>query len=122
MRHNAADDEVTRAHVRNRAALGRTPLRHQLRRSGSGPDERDYAAAGDQARPGDRAAVEIHTARGKTPLKRTGELLLKLDKSRGGGPGYGLYLAKRVIEGQGGSITVESGPGEGSSFCLMIPR
>src|SRR5205823_10341006 len=78
MRHNAADDEVTRAHVRNRAALGRTPLRHQLRRSGSGPDERDYAAAGDQARPGDRAAVEIHTARGKTPLKRTGELLLEL--------------------------------------------
>jgi len=50
------------------------------------------------------------------------DLGLKLDKSRGGGPGYGLYLAKRVIEGQGGSITVESGPGEGSSFCLMIPR
>ena len=26
------------------------------------------------------------------------DLGLKLDKSRGGGPGYGLYLAKRVIE------------------------
>jgi signal transduction histidine kinase len=50
------------------------------------------------------------------------ELGLKLDKSRGGGPGYGLYLAKRVVESHGGRITVESAPGEGSKFCLNIPR
>jgi len=50
------------------------------------------------------------------------ELGLKLDKSRGGGPGYGLYLAKRVVESHGGTITVESAPGEGSKFCLNIPR
>lgn len=50
------------------------------------------------------------------------ELGLKLDKSRGGGPGYGLYLAKRVIEGLGGTITVETALGEGSAFCLNIPR
>ena len=34
----------------------------------------------------------------------------KLDKARGGGPGYGLYLAKRLIESQGGELTVESTP------------
>ena len=45
----------------------------------------------------------------------------KLDKSRGGGPGYGLYLAKRVIESHGGSMTVESREGEGSTFCFTIP-
>ena len=45
----------------------------------------------------------------------------KLDKSRGGGPGYGLYLAKRVIESHGGSMTVESREGEGSAFCFTIP-
>ncbi|HEY6843438.1 MAG TPA: ATP-binding protein [Thermoanaerobaculia bacterium] len=50
------------------------------------------------------------------------ELGLKLDKSRGGGPGYGLYLAKRVVESHGGTITVESVPGEGSKFCLNLPR
>jgi signal transduction histidine kinase len=50
------------------------------------------------------------------------ELGLKLDKSRGGGPGYGLYLAKRVVESHGGTITVESAPGEGSKFCLNLPR
>ena len=35
---------------------------------------------------------------------------LKLDKSRGGGPGYGLYLARRIIESHGGAITVEPAP------------
>jgi signal transduction histidine kinase len=47
---------------------------------------------------------------------------LKLDKSRGGGPGYGLYLARRIIESHGGSITVESAPDEGSTACFTIPH
>jgi signal transduction histidine kinase len=49
------------------------------------------------------------------------DLGLKLDKSRGGGPGYGLYLAKCIIEGQGGSISVDSVPDEGTTFCFTIP-
>ena len=50
------------------------------------------------------------------------DLGLKLDKSRGGGPGYGLYLAKRIVESHGGSISVDSVPDQGSSVCLTIPR
>jgi signal transduction histidine kinase len=46
----------------------------------------------------------------------------KLDKSRGGGPGYGLYLAKRIIESHGGMLTVDSKLGEGSSFCFTVPK
>jgi signal transduction histidine kinase len=49
------------------------------------------------------------------------DLGLKLDKSRGGGPGYGLYLAKRVIESHGGSMTVESMPDQGSAVCFTVP-
>ena len=45
----------------------------------------------------------------------------KLDKQRGGGPGYGLYLAKRLIESQGGELTVESTMNEGSAFCFTVP-
>jgi signal transduction histidine kinase len=50
------------------------------------------------------------------------DLGLKLDKSRGGGPGYGLYLAKRIAESHGGSISVDSAPDQGSTVCLTIPR
>jgi chemotaxis family two-component system sensor kinase Cph1 len=45
----------------------------------------------------------------------------KLDKQRGGGPGYGLYLTKRLIESHGGELTVESTLGEGSTFCFTLP-
>ena len=45
----------------------------------------------------------------------------KLDKARGGGPGYGLYLAKRIIESHGGTMTVDSTEGEGTTFCFTIP-
>lgn len=46
----------------------------------------------------------------------------KLDKARGGGPGYGLYMAKRIAESHGGTLTAESTLGEGSAFCFTIPR
>lgn len=52
---------------------------------------------------------------------QTFDLGLKLDKSRGGGPGYGLYLAKRVVESHGGAITVDSQLGQGSTFCMTLP-
>lgn len=45
----------------------------------------------------------------------------KLDKARGGGPGYGLYLAREIIRSHGGELTVESATGEGSSFCFTLP-
>ena len=46
----------------------------------------------------------------------------KLEKPRGGGPGYGLYLAKRLIESNGGELTVDSTLGSGSTFCLTLPQ
>jgi len=46
----------------------------------------------------------------------------KLEKPRGGGPGYGLYLAKRLIESNGGELTVASTLGTGSTFCMTLPQ
>lgn len=38
------------------------------------------------------------------------------------GAGLGLSLAKAIVEGQGGSLSVESRPGEGSVFRIAFPR
>jgi signal transduction histidine kinase len=53
--------------------------------------------------------------------KQIFDLGLKLDKLRGGGPGYGLYLARHVIESHGGSISIDSVPDEGTAVCFTIP-
>lgn len=37
------------------------------------------------------------------------------------GLGLGLYLARRIAEEHGGTLTVESAPGKGSSFWLSLP-
>jgi two-component system, chemotaxis family, sensor kinase Cph1 len=45
----------------------------------------------------------------------------KLEKARGGGPGYGLFLVKRVVESHGGELTIDSAPGTGSTCCFTLP-
>jgi two-component system, OmpR family, phosphate regulon sensor histidine kinase PhoR len=42
-------------------------------------------------------------------------------RSRGGGTGLGLAIVKHIILAHGGSITVESVPGQGTSFIIRLP-
>jgi signal transduction histidine kinase len=44
-------------------------------------------------------------------------------RSRGhGGAGLGLAIAKRLVEAQGGTITVESKEGQGARFVVTLPK
>lgn len=57
-------------------------------------------------------------------LPRLFERFYRVDKARSrtlGGTGLGLAIVKHICQAHGGGVTVESTPGEGSTFTLHIP-
>ncbi len=68
----------------------------------------------------------IDTGLGIAPgdLSRIFERFYRVDKSRSrerGGSGLGLPITKKIVEDHGGSISVESTPGQGSVFRIKLP-
>jgi signal transduction histidine kinase len=49
------------------------------------------------------------------------ELLYRAAPVRPTGPGVGLAVVKLLVEQSGGSLTVDSGPGQGTTFSVFLP-
>ena len=75
---------------------------------------------------GDRIRISdtgIGIPEGKLP--RIFERFYRVDKARSkatGGTGLGLSIVRHMAENHGGRVTVESSPGEGSTFTVYLPR
>jgi signal transduction histidine kinase len=76
---------------------------------------------------GDRLAVSV-ADRGRGIPEGAGTRLFEPfyrvragDRNGAKGTGLGLYIAKSLVEGQGGEISVDSRPGEGATFTYTVP-
>jgi two-component system sensor histidine kinase SenX3 len=58
-------------------------------------------------------------------LDRIFERFYRVDRARSrgtGGTGLGLSIVRHVATNHGGEVNVRSREGEGSTFCLVLPR
>jgi signal transduction histidine kinase len=52
------------------------------------------------------------------PFKR----LTSAEKSNIPGTGLGLFVSRKLVEAQGGTLSLESAPGKGTKVTITIPR
>jgi signal transduction histidine kinase len=84
---------------------------------------RAHAAAGVDGRPG--VAVEVEDTGQGIAAEHRALLFEPTFSTKTSGTGLGLAIVKRIVDDLGGTITVDSRPGAGSTFrvwCPLLPR
>jgi signal transduction histidine kinase len=80
-----------------------------------------------QAAPGDRVAIHVTDSGigiAEEHLERVFDVFYQVDGSSTreyGGAGLGLAIVKSFVEAHGGTVSVRSRPGEGSTFTVLLP-
>ena len=75
------------------------------------------------ARRGDEVAISVADTGAGIPrdyLPRIFEPFVQVPHASGGGAGLGLTISRRIVEGHGGRLTVQSEPGHGSTFTFTV--
>ena len=75
------------------------------------------------ARRGDEVAISVTDTGTGIPrdyLPRIFEPFVQVPHGSGGGAGLGLTISRRIVEGHGGRLTVQSEPGRGSTFTFTV--
>jgi NtrC-family two-component system sensor histidine kinase KinB len=75
------------------------------------------------ARRGDEVAISVTDTGSGIPrdyLPRIFEPFVQVPHAAGGGAGLGLTISRRIVEGHGGRITVQSEPERGSTFMFTV--
>lgn len=69
----------------------------------------------------DGAAIVVADDGEGIPAKAKGRIFEPFFTTKRGGTGLGLPLCLRIVEQHGGTITVESEPGRGTTFAVLLP-
>jgi signal transduction histidine kinase len=76
-------------------------------------------------RQGDDATLTVHDQGSGIPPDRVAHIFDAFARAvppeHYGGLGLGLYISKAIVDAHGGRLTVESRPGEGSTFVASLP-
>jgi signal transduction histidine kinase len=72
-------------------------------------------------RAGDRAAISVTDTGQGIARELHSEIFQPLTTTRADGGGLGLSVSRVIIEGYGGTLTVDSAPGQGATFTITLP-
>jgi two-component system, cell cycle sensor histidine kinase and response regulator CckA len=74
-----------------------------------------------ELRPGGFVRIEVADQGIGIPEKHLNQIFDPYFTTKESGSGLGLSISHSIIKKHGGAITVDSKPGEGSTFCLFLP-
>jgi signal transduction histidine kinase len=66
--------------------------------------------------------VQVQDTGSGIPAARLAQIFEPLYTTKPGGTGLGLYIVQEIVTAHGGTVTVESAEGRGTTFTLTLPR